>query len=461
MTVIKNKSTKNYLIIIVIGSVVLCLSFLAVISFKELNYIELVSSEIKNFYDLEFTQNEEIALSLSATLAYKDNSIKNDNPLLGKIVRTDENKEELDFLLTGIHIVEKNVKPVYLKNKYLYSPVAGVLYFFNADTREPPKMKFSHIVKEKDLYTKKESDRGFYSRLLNWNANDRLNSVTGIYEDSVTGELEDTMYSPFFDLRSGQFMGYVYTDISRSLNNKIAQTLVDGKKWISFYLRFDETGKGYCFYGHCAKNALLQNVMQTSRHYVIVGGVNILSLALNNDAFVIFCFVVLVVDFIIFFFHKKQNDYHQTKIFTDALTGVYNRRVLEHLNSDDYGSIILFDCNKFKGINDTYGHDAGDRALKQIVRSISNNIRDVDVVLRYGGDEFVVVIKNNFEQAITLAERISSYVARKPLDIGGERVELSVSYGVSCIAENISDAIIEADIKMFEQKTLRINVAST
>ncbi|UNC52607.1 GGDEF domain-containing protein [Enterobacter huaxiensis] len=451
MSLINNKSKISVLIIIVVTSFVLCLSFLTVISFKELNYIELVTSEIKNFYDLEFTQNEEIALSLSTTLTYKDYATTSNHAIAGKLIRINESKEGVNDLLAGIRIIEKNVKPIYLKNKYLISPSAGVLYFFDADTKPFQHAIFSHIVKEKELYTRKEPDHGFYSRLLNWNANDRLNSVTGIYADSLTGELEDTMYSPFFDLRSGRFMGYVYADISRSLNNKLARKFVDGKKWVSLYLRFDETGEGYCFYGSC-ENALLKNETQTSKHYVIIGGVDIVSLALNNHAFIIFCIMIILVDIIVFILHKKQNDYHHTRIFTDALTGVYNRRVLENLNSDDYAFIILFDCNEFKEINDSYGHDAGDRALKQIVQIIINNVREKDIVLRYGGDEFVVVIKHGSRQAVLMAERISSDIKRNPLILGYEQVQLSVSYGVSYVSTKISDAIAEADIKMFEQK---------
>lgn len=325
--------------------------------------------------------------------------------------------------------------------------------FFDNNARDFQRANFSHLVKEKELYTRTEPERGFYSRLLTWTANDRLNSVTGIYADALTGELEDTMYSPVFDLRSGRFMGYVYTDISRSLNNKLASKFIGGKKWLSFYLRYDENGEGYCFYGSC-ENALLKKATQTSKHYVIVGGVDILSLALNNHVFIIFDISVVFVDIIIFILYKKQNDYHHRRVYKDALTSVYNRHVLEHLNAEDYAFIILFDCNKFKEINDSYGHDAGDKALKQIVRSIINNIREKDIVLRYGGDEFIVVIENESEQSVSMAERISSDIKKNALILDRERVQLSVSYGVSRISTNISDAIAEADIKMFEQKRL-------
>lgn len=129
MSVINNRSTKS-LLIIILTSFALCLSFFAIILFKEFNYIELISSKMKNFYDLEFTQNEEIAVSLSSTLTYTEGVTEGNNTVAGKLIRINENKDGLDDLLAGIRVVEKNVKPSYLKNKYLIVPSAGVLYFF-------------------------------------------------------------------------------------------------------------------------------------------------------------------------------------------------------------------------------------------------------------------------------------------------------------------------------------------
>lgn len=432
-------------------SLILCLSFLWFLALKELSYTELVASEIKNHYDLEFTQNEEIAVSLSTMLTYEDNYVENENPLTGTLIRFDSNGREINDLLKGVRTVEKHVKQEYLKNKYLIAPSMGVLYFFNSNVKSYNKDYVTKLVKEKKLYAQSDVDRKFYTRLLNWTANNRLNSVTEIYHDSFTGELVDTMYSPFFNLRDGHFMGYIYTDISRSYNQNLASSLIDGKKWVSLYLCFDKVGNGYCFYGRC-QNAHLKNEIKTSKNYLIVGGVDIFSLAFNNRIFFVFCSLVFFVDIVFLMFYKRQNDYHYEKIYTDALTGVYNRRVLENLSSDNYSFIILIDCNKFKEINDTFGHSVGDKALKHIVRSIIKNIREEDIVLRYGGDEFVVIVKKNGKHEMLMAERISADIKESPLLIDNTVIPLSVSYGVSYVVSELSDAIADADIEMFKQK---------
>ena len=73
----------------------------------------------------------------------------------------------------------------------------------------------------------------------------------------------------------------------------------------------------------------------------------------------------------------------------DTLTGAYNRRILNNINS--FSVVVLCDVDDFKGINDTYGHDVGDNVLKVVTKILMNNTRSTDIVCRYGGDEFLVV----------------------------------------------------------------------
>lgn len=75
----------------------------------------------------------------------------------------------------------------------------------------------------------------------------------------------------------------------------------------------------------------------------------------------------------------------------DSLTGAYNRRVLE--NIDEFSVVALCDIDDFKMINDTYGHDLGDRVLKTVTKVLIDNTRGTDIVCRYGGDEFLIVFK--------------------------------------------------------------------
>ena len=75
----------------------------------------------------------------------------------------------------------------------------------------------------------------------------------------------------------------------------------------------------------------------------------------------------------------------------DSLTGAYNRRILENINN--FSVVALCDIDDFKTINDTYGHDIGDRVLKTVTKTLIDNTRGCDVVCRYGGDEFHLKIQ--------------------------------------------------------------------
>lgn len=111
--------------------------------------------------------------------------------------------------------------------------------------------------------------------------------------------------------------------------------------------------------------------------------------------------------------HQEKDDLiSQLKkdAYTDELTGIFNRRGLlqayAESTSNDTGVVALVDLDRFKPINDTFGHDAGDEALKLVARSLANNIRqDTDIVARYGGDEFLVILKG--AKADEVKERIN------------------------------------------------------
>ncbi|MEX2444073.1 MAG: diguanylate cyclase [Alkalispirochaeta sp.] len=122
---------------------------------------------------------------------------------------------------------------------------------------------------------------------------------------------------------------------------------------------------------------------------------------------------------------------------TDGLTGAYNRRYLdEFLDSElararRYGrsvSVVMLDIDQFKEFNDTHGHQAGDRALQYLVELMQSSFRNVDLVSRYGGEEFVVVLPETSEAgAVEVAEKIRHRLRSEPV----EHQEITVSIGVS------------------------------
>ena len=162
---------------------------------------------------------------------------------------------------------------------------------------------------------------------------------------------------------------------------------------------------------------------------------------------------------------------------TDSLTGLLNRRALNDILDHEIDrasryssdlSLILCDIDRFKLINDTYGHRAGDLALQAISESLKNTLRKADVIGRYGGDEFMMILpETSLSGAASLAEKVRAAVESTELELPGEKLSgLSMSIGVAncCAAVENSDTIVaRADAALYTSKQAgrnRVSVAA-
>ena len=149
----------------------------------------------------------------------------------------------------------------------------------------------------------------------------------------------------------------------------------------------------------------------------------------------------------------------------DGLTGLLNHKTfLERFEKEINRSnrfehelgLIFFDIDKFKSINDTYGHLYGDYVLEEVSRIISKNVRSIDIVGRYGGEEFSVILVNtNIKDCIPLAEKIVKKIAKKTYLKDGIAVNLTISAGMSGFpvhSDSIRDLIGKADKAMYQTK---------
>lgn len=155
----------------------------------------------------------------------------------------------------------------------------------------------------------------------------------------------------------------------------------------------------------------------------------------------------------------KQLSGYNRELYTDALTGIYNRRYYEERikNSDMAAGVAMIDLDDFKIYNDTFGHDAGDLALTTVVGIIKANIRRTDMLIRMGGDEFLLVMPEITEQIFAdklkqIQEKIHS--TKVP---GYSQLRLSVSIGgvISGTGNTVETSIHRADQFMYQAKTCK------
>lgn len=141
----------------------------------------------------------------------------------------------------------------------------------------------------------------------------------------------------------------------------------------------------------------------------------------------------------------------EQKAQVDGLTGLYNRaffdtRIQEEMErASRYGhtlSLVIFDVDRFKRLNDTYGHSFGDVVLAEVAETARTIARQTDVVARYGGEEFVIILpEQDLDGAAALAERARQGIEDLELSHNGERVIVTASFGVSSTAEVGTESI--------------------
>ncbi len=147
---------------------------------------------------------------------------------------------------------------------------------------------------------------------------------------------------------------------------------------------------------------------------------------------------------------STANDTLQTISITDALTGIYNRYYfdehwrIEHkraFRDKSHLAIILLDIDHFKKVNDNYGHPAGDACLKQVATSIRNlAAREPDIVCRYGGEEFVLILPGTDEiGAVKVAQKIRLKIEELKIEWGNLEIKVTASLGISSLIPNNSN----------------------
>lgn len=160
---------------------------------------------------------------------------------------------------------------------------------------------------------------------------------------------------------------------------------------------------------------------------------------------------------------QRETEYNASY---DFLTGIYNRRAfIEKLKQEMNRSrrdrmpmsLVLIDVDKFKEINDSIGHLAGDTVLKQVAVSLSENLRSYDTLGRYGGDEFILCLPNTAcNEAHMIAERLRNGIEKTEIIFGNKKIKVTASLGVishyHTAPDTMEELIAKVDYSLYEAK---------
>ena len=143
--------------------------------------------------------------------------------------------------------------------------------------------------------------------------------------------------------------------------------------------------------------------------------------------------------------------------FVDSLTGAYSRQYFECFlaESEQVEGVVMIDVDRFKEVNDRFGHLVGDKALQSVAQSILSNLRQTDVLVRYGGDEFLLLVPH-IRPGEHVIQRVREAAASARVE-GYPELELSASVGGVCGVYPLTEAIRQADAKMYQNKAERKN----
>ena len=144
-------------------------------------------------------------------------------------------------------------------------------------------------------------------------------------------------------------------------------------------------------------------------------------------------------------------------IFVDSLTGAYSRRYFEKFlaDSEQVGGVAMIDVDHFKEVNDRFGHLVGDKALQAVATAVQSSLRQSDILIRYGGDEFLLLMPKILPKDMeNVMDRVWKAVSEAKVESLPE-LQLSASIGSVCDVRPLTEAIRQADAQMYKNKAKR------
>lgn len=350
----------------------------------------------------------------------------------------------------------------YDAHRYIIAKDADYFYWFTpADSRM---FHFSDSEMARDIRSFFYPPVDFYTRLLEKNVKTKALSSTNFYTDKITGEKAFSVVSYIYDLSgkeiSDHIVAYLVYDHARPELQEALAKAFDNQipHGLNVALVNVTNKESLCLTGNCS--SMGKSIVKiVSEKYVFKYTISLGRFVTHDIQAGIAILLAPFFFIMISLGLKAWLNESDLKIYIDSLTGCFNRKILDIIKRRALSNcaVILLDCNKFKAINDTRGHVAGDRALQVIAnRMLSNTRTSNDMVIRTGGDEFVILLyRAKASDAIAVAERIASQVQGYAFWVGGNQVPLSVSWGIAEVNGALDAAIQVADNEMYKMKQAR------
>lgn len=444
--IIKNAKRKYFfiwLVGLITASLVLFVKISSDLRYARIDSVRKVRTGIIHAMYL----NNHISSIISMYSSNKEKILCNNAPSGGVFYFTDG--DNACYIKKALWFVEKNINKNILANRYVSFPGKGMIFFFD-------KNEYSGL--DYNQYSDAITMTGRFSvDGLHVNSGDNplsyraaISGFNEIYIDKVTGEPVLTLVAPVIDYSTNKTAGALFQDVTLSRLIKTARN-VNFPSWVNIALSSSkEPGFKLCLLRKCNFSQLGFYRENYADELEILFGIDWLTMLLSYKMLFLSWGGYAIILYAICVKCSRFELKFKLESYTDSLTKVFNRKVLNEMDIKKFKSFVIFDCNDFKKINDVYGHLAGDAALVYIAECMNDALRKDDVLIRYGGDEFIVLCKDN--DAEVIANKIKTEVESKPLKYKNTVIPLAVSYGVAEVRDSFMSTLFDADKRLYTNK---------
>lgn len=362
-------------------------------------------------------------------------------------------------LVSSAMFVRDNIAKSDLSTKegfrYIISMRQKMFYFFSSIKSDAFSIEDSKMFNELPFYIPTMPD--YYKRKLTHTLTQKGTVATPIYYDLISRTNAYSVVSFIYDLNSSTVpVAYLLYDHNLEELHSIAKTLARNNQWVKITLHETDSPNKLCIFGCDITPLFLANVESgLSSQFKVVTHINIFGSIYHSVMFKLLIPVTLILFIVIVKLTSRYLTSVARHTLIDHLTGLYSRKIESELShaSLERRFFALVDCNKFKTINDMHGHAVGDMVLKMVADVIKHTIRREDIAIRYGGDEFLIIIKTEQKSdAQRMMKRIAEEIASRSIRVDGEAITSTISYGVSKFSRDLKTSILLADKEMYKMK---------